>query len=219
MPMEGIFNGIKLHYEVYGEGNPFILLHGNGEDISIFETLVKDLQKDYEVYAIDTRAHGKSESAPIHYDLMAEDVKCFIEDLGLTKPIVYGFSDGGIVGLTLASKYPQLVGTLISSGANVFPKGIKWFIRYFFILQNLFKPSPLLELMIKEPNLTEKELNKITCPTLILTGSRDMIPIKHSEYIAKCVPNATLTILKKETHGSYVINSEKLYPIIKSYLN
>ena len=219
MPMEGVFNGIKLHYEVYGEGNPFILLHGNGEDISIFKTLIESLKKDYQVYAIDSRSHGLSDTAPVHYDLMAEDIKSFIEELGLIKPIIYGFSDGGIVGLTLASKYPQLVGTLISSGANVFPKGIKWFIRYFFIIENFFKPSPLLELMIKEPNLTAEELNKITCPTLILTGSRDMIPIKHSEYIAKCVPNATLKILKKETHGSYVINSEKLYPIIKSYLN
>ena len=73
--------------------------------------------------------------------------------------------------------------------------------------------------MINEPNLTKEDLERITCPTLILTGSRDMIPIRHSEYIAKCVPNATLKILKKETHGSYVINSTKLYPIIKSYLN
>ncbi|MBQ8178481.1 MAG: alpha/beta hydrolase [Clostridia bacterium] len=215
--MEGIFSGIKLNYERYGQGEPFILLHGNGEDNSIFTELISELKNDYTVYAIDSRCHGKSQSAPLHYDLMAEDVKCFIEDLGLNKPNLYGFSDGGIVGIVLAAKYPNLLGTLVSSGANVTPKGLKWYVRAFFKVQNLFKPSPFLELMLKEPNLTESDLNAITVPTLILCGSADMVPYKHSEYIARSIPNATLKVLKGENHGSYVINSPKLYPIIKSY--
>ncbi len=219
MAMEGLFNGIKLHYEVAGSGAPFILLHGNGEDISIFDTLISELKNDYTVYAIDSRCHGKSDSGELHYDLMAEDVRCFIELMELQKPIVYGFSDGGIVGIILALKYPHLVGTLISSGANIVPSGLKWYIRAFFKVQNLFKPSPFLALMLNEPNISEQDLQSITAPTLILCGSRDMVPYKHSEYIARSIPNATLKVLKGENHGSYVINSPKLYPLIKSYLN
>lgn len=219
MIMKGIFNGIELNYEVFGEGSPFILLHGNGEDHTIFYTLIEDLKKDYKVYAIDSRSHGCSEQGKLSYSLMAEDVRSFIESLNLIKPIIYGFSDGGIIGIILASKYPELISTLISSGANVTPNGLKWHIRAFFRVLNFFKPSPFLNLMIKEPNLTENDLNNIKANVLLLAGSNDMVPYKHSEYIAKNIPNATLKVLKGENHGSYVINSSKLYPIIKSYLN
>ncbi len=219
MVMRGLFNGIKLNYEVCGRGEPFILLHGNGEDISIFNELISELKNDYTVYAVDSRCHGGSETAPLHYELMAEDVRSFIETLGLIKPVLYGFSDGGIVGIILASKYPNLLGTLISSGANVTSRGLKWQARLSFRLKNLLHPSPLLALMLKEPNLTQKDLNGIDVPTLILCGSEDMIPYKHSEYIARSIPNATLKVLEGEGHSSYVVNSTKLYPIIKSYLN
>ena len=219
MFMKGNFNGVELYYEEYGEGVPFILLHGNGEDHTIFNVLISELKNHYKVYAIDSRLHGQSGKGELSYSLMAEDVKCFIESLNLVKPIVYGFSDGGIVGLVLASKYPTLISTLITSGANVTPNGLKWHIRTFFKVQNFFKPSPFLRLMIEEPNITKEELEGITANVLILAGSRDMVPYKHSEYIARCIPNATFKILKGETHGSYVINSKKLYPIITSYLS
>lgn len=219
MVMKGIFNGVELYYEVHGEGEPFILLHGNGEDHTIFNVLINDLKKDYKVYAIDSRLHGQSGKGELSYSLMAEDVKCFIEDLNLTKPIVYGFSDGGIIGLVLLSKYPNLVSTLISSGANVRPDGLKWYVRAFFRVQHFFKPSPFLRLMLEEPNLTKEDLSKITANVLLIAGSNDMVPYKHSEYIARNIPNATFKILKGENHGSYVINSKKLYPIIKSYLS
>ena len=217
--MKGIFNGIEINYEVFGAGKPFILLHGNGEDHTIFYELIEDLKNEYTVYAIDSRSHGKSAQGELSYSLMAEDVKCFIESLNLEKPIVYGFSDGGIIGIILATKYPDLISTLISSGANVQPSGLRWYIRAFFKAQNYIKPSPFLALMINEPNITEEDLKGITANVLVLCGSRDMIPYKHSEYIARSIPNATLKVLKGETHGSYVINSKKLYPIIKSYLN
>lgn len=219
MFMFGIFNGVKLNYEVCGEGNPFILLHGNGEDSSIFEVLISELKRDFKVYAIDSRSHGESDVAPLSYYLMAEDVRCFIEELKLENPIVYGFSDGGIVAIILASRYPELVNTIIASGANVIPKGLKWYLRLLYRVQNRIKPSPYLKLMINEPHLSADDLNKIKANALILCGSRDMIPYKHSEFIATHVPNATLKVLKGESHSSYVINSPKLYGIIKEYLS
>ena len=219
MVMKGVFNDVELYYEEYGEGSPFILLHGNGEDHTIFNVLIDELKKHYKVYAIDSRSHGKSGKGELSYSLMAEDVKCFIENLNLDKPIVYGFSDGGIIGLMLASRYPQLISTLIASGANVTRSGLKWYIRTFFKVQNFFKPSPLLALMINEPNITREQLESITANVLVLCGSNDMVPYKHSLYIANTIPNATFKVLKGENHGSYVINSPKLYPIIASYLS
>ena len=55
MVMKGVFNDVELYYEEYGEGSPFILLHGNGEDHTIFNVLIDELKKHYKVYAIDYR--------------------------------------------------------------------------------------------------------------------------------------------------------------------
>lgn len=54
-------NDIDIYYEVYGEGKPIILLHGNSETHEIFDRLIERLKNNYKVYAIDSRCHGKSE--------------------------------------------------------------------------------------------------------------------------------------------------------------
>ena len=96
-------NGIALHYEKSGEGRPLILLHGNGETHAIFDKALPLLAARFTVYAIDSRGHGESEGADAyHYADMKEDVRCFIQELKLEKPVLYGFSDGGIIGLLLA---------------------------------------------------------------------------------------------------------------------
>ena len=89
---------INLYYEKTGTGVPLIMLHGNGEDHTIFNKATAVLKKHFTVYAIDTRGHGKSSPVDeLHYEDMANDVYEFICKLNLEKPIVYGFSDGGIL--------------------------------------------------------------------------------------------------------------------------
>ena len=117
---------VTLYYEKTGQGRPVILLHGNGETHEIFDKLVPELSKDYTVYAIDSRGHGKSTKVKtLDYDIMAEDIAEFIRILKLEKPMLYGFSDGGILGLILAYRYPDLLSKLIISGANLHPDGLK----------------------------------------------------------------------------------------------
>ena len=112
-------NNINLFYTCTGSGSPLIMLHGNGEDHTIFDEAVALLSKHFTVYAIDSRDHGQSDKVDeLHYDDMAEDIRIFIEELGLEKPILYGFSDGGIIGLLLAIKYPELLSKVIGSGVN-----------------------------------------------------------------------------------------------------
>ena len=107
-------NNVNLYYEVYGEGTPIILVHGNSETHQIFDALINKLKDNYKVYAVDSRCHGKSEDTKeISYDLMAEDMIEFIRKLKINKPIFYGFSDGGIVGLLIAIKEPKLLSKLI----------------------------------------------------------------------------------------------------------
>ena len=76
-------NGIKLYYEKTGEGEPIILIHGNGESHKIFDVAVNVLKTQFTVYAVDSRGHGQSSAIKeIHYDDMAEDIFCFIKEGG-----------------------------------------------------------------------------------------------------------------------------------------
>ena len=73
--MDILVNNVKLYYEVYGEGQPIILLHGNQETHEIFDKLINKLKNNYKVYAIDSRCHGKSENPiDITYNLMCDDI-------------------------------------------------------------------------------------------------------------------------------------------------
>lgn len=212
-------NGINMHYEVFGEGKPIILIHGNGENYKIFDKLIEKLQPKFKVYAIDSRCHGESEDTPeISYSLMTDDVIAFIKAFNIEKPILYGFSDGGIIGLMIAIKRPQILSKLIISGAQLNPQGAK---RYSILLDEmnyLFTRNKLVKLMLKEPNIEVEDLKKIKIPVHVIAGQKDLIKYKHTKLIADSIPNSTLKIIPNEDHGSYIVNSDKIYDVIREYI-
>ena len=98
-------NAMKIYYEVHGNGYPIILLHGNQENRKIYDQLIKDLENDYQLIAMDSRYHGKSiKSGPLTLDRMAQDVMDVANELDLEAYDVIGFSDGANIALTLAGK-------------------------------------------------------------------------------------------------------------------
>ena len=217
--MYAIVNGLKLFYHKEGSGRPVILLHGNGEDHTIFDVAIRDLARSYTVYALDSRAHGKSDPVPsLTYREMAEDVAAFIRQQGLEKPALVGFSDGGVVALLVALRWPDLPGRLVVAGANMTPTGIKQPWRTLMRVQNRISPDPKLELMLTQPHLAGWQLTGITAPTLVLAGEKDLIDEGQTRRIARSIPGAKLLILPGETHSSYVVHSDKLYPAMANFL-
>ena len=213
-------NGQILYYEKYGEGQPFLLVHGNGETHEIFDVLIPELAEHYTVYAIDSRGHGLSATPKeLHYMDMADDMAAFIDALELKDPLFYGFSDGGIVGLLLASKYPDKLSKLMISGANLTPKDIKG--RTYRRIRRECKKNPNLfsTMMLNEPDIQPEDLHKIKIPTLVLAGEKDLIKKKVTKKIAENIEHATLVIVLGEGHGSYIEHSDKLYPLLYSFLN
>lgn len=208
-----------LFYEKTGEGYPLLLLHGNGEDHTIFDALIPLLEQTHTVYAIDSRGHGASNPTEEYsYPGMADDIAQLITSLEIQSPILYGFSDGGIIGLLLALYYPGLVGRLIISGANLNPHGMK---RTFLhkIKQHYKKSkSPLDRMMLEEPDIDPALLSRITIPVLVLAGEHDIIRLAHTKQIAGGLANAQLKIIPGEDHGSYIIHSDKLYPYIRDFI-
>lgn len=203
----------KLYYEVYGEGMPLFLLHGNSGSMQDFYQQIPVLSKYFKVIAVDTRGQGKSADTSekdFTYKQFAEDVKALADNLNLHKINIAGWSDGGITGLEFALKYPEKLNKLITIGANAFPEGVDE--RLISRLKNqllvldienkpgTFNERRLVEIMLNEPHMSKKDLSKIQSPVLVIAGDKDVIKQDHTEMIAKMIPHAELKIYKNATH-------------------
>lgn len=211
-------NGIRLFYEKSGQGRPLVMVHGNGENHTIFDEAVAELQEHFCCYCLDSRCHGQSSDTPtLHYADMARDALALLEALDLREVVFYGFSDGGIVALMAAARTDRIT-ALITSGANTTPKGVKLSLRLLIAWEYLWKRDKKLKLMLTEPRITDEELGRIRAKTLVLAGSGDLIPEKETRHIASAIPGAQLHILPGEDHGSYIVHSAKIASILKDFL-
>ena len=211
-------NGIELYYEKTGQGRPLIMVHGNGEDHTIFDEAVGVLKENYTCYTVDSRGHGQSSPCKeLHYKEMAQDIIAFMTELDLEDVAFYGFSDGGIVALLVAMNCSRVT-NLVVSGANITTKGTKLWFRLWLKGMSIRKKDPLIELMKNEPFISTAELSAIKVKTLVTAGSRDLIREEETRAIAEAIPQARLMILKGETHGSYIVHSTKIADILTKEL-
>ncbi|MBR4501300.1 MAG: alpha/beta hydrolase [Clostridia bacterium] len=200
-------NGIRLCYAKAGEGSrDAVLVHGNGEDHRLFDRVIPRLvSAGFCVYAPDSRGHG--ESTPVseyHYADMAEDIFRFIRCLGLKKPLLYGHSDGGIIGLLLEMSHPGTLGLLAVSGANLCPEGLDRGLIAELEERVRKAPDPLAELMLTEPHIDPACLRTIRIPTLVMAGEWDLVLPRETRRIAESLPYGQLVTVKGADHGSYV---------------
>lgn len=204
-------NDIKLYYEIYGEGQPLLVLHGNGGEISSAANFYPKLMKKYKVIAVDSRAHGKSTDSnqPLTYDQMASDIYELLNQLQIDSVNVWGQSDGGILSLLLAKDYPKKVRRALAFGANIQPDKTaihQWSIeadaKKISDPKTTDKARKLLVLMRDYPNFDFKELHKIKAPVLIMSGDRDFITLEHTVKLFQNIPNSHLCIVPGATHGA-----------------
>ncbi len=213
---------VKMHYQVYGkEGYPLILVHGNGGSCKSLDEAATYLANNYKVYVIESRCHGQSsDPGVVSYDLMANDIKEFIEALGLEKPYLVGHSDGGINALTVAYTYPDLLGGIISCGANTNPKTFKPYFPLGVMLNDIGKNDKLNELMLTLPQMNEELLSKITCPTYIVAGEFDIMWLSDTVFIHECIENSEIAIIKGADHSSYMSrDGQQAYVLINDYFS
>lgn len=217
--MNILANNIQIHYSIMGEGEPLILLHGNGEDSRIFNRLSLLLCKHYRVYAIDSRNHGESQKTNDYsYATMAEDIYSLIETLQLVQPIVVGFSDGAIIALTLKLAYPGTFSKMVWMGINLKPSDFKD--EYLIELQNGYSQTkdPLLYLMLSEPNIEFDSLKHIKIPTLVVKAEDELFRDSLYSDIMSIMSHAELLEMKGHTHDSYVVEQDILYKDLMRFL-
>ena len=201
---------IEHYYIEKGQGEPLILLHGNGENCDYFAGQIDEFAQYYHVYALDTRGHGKTPrgDTPFTIRQFADDLLAFMDAHDIDKAHVLGFSDGGNIAMIFAMKYPERVLRLILDGANLDAKGVKPSIQIPIEIGYRFakmfakksaearKHAELLGLMVNDPNVRPEELSAITAKTLVIAGNKDMIKESQTRLIASNIRDSQLVILK-----------------------
>lgn len=225
-------NDIQMYYIEQGQGEPLILLHGNGESSDYFERQIACFSHDYRVIALDTRGHGQSPRGekPFTIKQFAEDLHDFMDEKGIEKAILLGFSDGGNIALEFALKHPQRVEKLILNGANLYPSGVKPLyqkpIEIGYRLAKMFseksekarRNAEMLGLMVNEPHIDPEELSKLTMPVLVVAGTKDMIKESHTRLIYNSLPNAQLSLIDGD-HFIANKNPEPFNQAVTSFLS
>ncbi len=204
-----------IYYETYGSGEPILLLHGDGQSILSYTYQIGDLSKKYKVIAVDTRGHGKSSdltTGPLKYEMFAYDMKQLLDSLHIAKANILGWSDGGIIALLMAIKYPSYVNKLAETGANLFPtdKAIKASsLKSMHSAFNMLKKDTSkygiasvrrYTMMFTEPHISFESLRTIHAPALIMAGDNDDIVDSHTRAIAKNIQGSKLFIFKNSSH-------------------
>ena len=215
--------GINLYYETYGEGEPLLIIHGNGGSINNFIYQIPYFSKSYKVILADSRAQGKSidKGDSLSYEMMTDDLNALLDTLHVKNCNVIGWSDGGINGLLLAMRHPEKVKKLAITGANLWPEVTaidpfiyNWARNYYDSLKrlpttpNVKENLKLTRLLAFEPHIAPAQLNNIICPTLVIGGDHDVILPQHTMLIAQAIPNSYLWILPNSGHSTPIFYRE-----------
>jgi proline-specific peptidase len=121
-------NSIKICYEIKGEGEPVLLVHGFGNRKEHWRAQFKTLSKHFKVIRFDNRGAGKSDRPDMMYtmELFADDIAGLLDYLNIDKTNIIGHSLGGMILQNFALKYPNKIIkiVLINTLAGVTPPGI-----------------------------------------------------------------------------------------------
>jgi pimeloyl-ACP methyl ester carboxylesterase len=216
-------NGASIWYAVFGSGPPVVLLHGGLANSNYWGGQVSALAATHQVIVIDSRGHGRStrSAAPYGYELMASDVLGVMDKLGLKQAAVVGWSDGAIIGLSLAMHHPDRVARLFAFAANSDPSGVKDVDKSPVFQQFIARGEKEYEALsatpkeyktfveeisamwANQPHWTKDDLAKITVPTWIVDADHDeAIERVNTEFMAASIPTAGLLLQPEVSHFS-----------------
>jgi pimeloyl-ACP methyl ester carboxylesterase len=212
-------NGVKIYYEIYGEGAPLVLIHGNGGNIAYMKPQIEYFAKKYKVIVMDCRGRGKSELGKdsLTYIQMTKDIIGILNYLHLDSTYIVGRSDGGIIALLMPIDYPDKVRKVAAFAANLTPDTTALY-PFFYdqVKQDRKQADEIIakkdtsqnwhviqqrnRLMEFQPHISANDLHKIKCPVLVFSSDRDIIPEEHTLFIYRNIPKANLCIFTGENH-------------------
>ena len=221
-------NGISMYYEIHGDGEPLVLVHGGGSTINTtFGEVIPMFAEDFRVVAVELQAHGHTSDrdSPESFEQDADDVATLLDNLHISKASFFGFSNGGSTVMQIANRHPEIVNKLIIASTfykregmipgffesmqqadiNKLPKVLEQeFLKInpdFSKLLNMFNKDR--ERMLNFTDWKEEILSSIKAPSLILSGDKDVVLAEHAVAMSKLISNSRLMILPSD-HGSYI---------------
>lgn len=227
--------GVKMYAEVYGEGQPLLIIHGNGGSINNFIYQIPYFSKNYKVIIADSRAQGKSkdDGDSLSYEMMADDYAALLDAMKIDSADVIGWSDGGINGLLLAMRHPEKVKKLAVTGANLVPDTSAvpqeiWDMvtpTYTMLRDKKIKTKEekdafkLFRLLVENPHIPLSDLHTIKCPTLVIGGDHDVIKEEHTMLIYKNIPKAYLWILPASGHSTPIVYKDDFNEVVDRFFS
>lgn len=218
--------GFKMYCEIYGQGQPLLIIHGNGGSINNFAQNIPYFSTKYKVIIADSRSQGRSADPgdSLTYEMMADDLAALLDQLKVDSAFVIGWSDGGINGVLLAMRHPEKVKKLAVTGTNLRPDSTAVFQEVWDMVRPAYaavqKKAPadrtpmeknnfkLLRLLCDQPHIAPASLHTIQCPTLVIGGDHDVIKPVHTMEIADNIPHSYLWILPNSGHSTPVAYSQ-----------
>lgn len=245
-------NGARIHYEKTGSGSHTLLLLPGalGSSRTDFGPQLEKLNKEkYTIYAFDPRGYGRSFPPERDWPLEflqrdAEDAVALMKSLKQSRFSVLGWSDGGITGLIVAGRYPQLMRRLVIWGANAYilPTDMplfesiedisKWssrmrepFIKVYgmdYFQKHWSNWVRAYSKYFKENNgdICIKETGNVKCPTLIVHGQKDPLVVQeHPDYLHATIPGSVLVNWPEAKHNLHLRYADEFNSLVEDFLD
>ncbi|NLR82527.1 alpha/beta fold hydrolase [Chitinophaga eiseniae] len=221
-------NGIKMYYEIYGEGKPLVLLHGGGSTIqTTFGRVIPLLAQHRQLIAVELQAHGRTSdrAKDLTFEQDADDVAALLQQLHINKADFFGFSNGGTTTLQVAIRHPEIVDKMVLGSAlykrNGMPPGFWDFMKqaqlsnmpaelktaYLQVapnaagLQNMHDKD--VKRVLNFRDIPDEQLKAILAPALIIVADQDAIQPEHAIAMHRLLSHSALAIIPG-VHGEYI---------------
>ena len=233
-------NGIKMYYEIYGQGKPLVLIHGGGSTIqTTFGRVIPLFSNDRQLICVELQAHGRTgdRNTPISFEQDSEDVAALLKNLNINKADIFGFSNGGNTALQIAIRHPGVCNKIIAGSVLLKRNGtVPQF--WEFMKNGTFDQMPqqykdafikvnpdstklmtmyqkCADRVLNLKDFTDEQIKSITAPVLLINGDRDVATSEHIVAISKLIPNCKLAIIPGG-HGAYIGEITTLNPDYKT---
>jgi pimeloyl-ACP methyl ester carboxylesterase len=228
-------NGLKMYYEIRGEGKPAVYIHPAVGHCG----LVAGLTKNRQWIAVDLQGHGRTADIdrPLTCEQHADDIAALLKHLKIERADFFGDSFGGTIAVMMAVRHPKFVRRVVSYGGSLaaYPKGIEAsrnpdadFVKWQREQYQKVAPDPkhwstLFDKATKSlstwKGFSPQELKAIKAPVLIACGDHDLIPVERCAEWSRMIPKAQLAVIPDASHFVLFSEPEKLLPTVAAFLD